>query len=331
MKKILLLALLATSVMAMAKGKYGILMPPTLKTGDTVAIISPGSTPNDTVVMDAMRVLRGWGLNPVKGKYVTARYHSWAGTADQREEDLMWALRDKSIKAIICSRGGYGSSQILYNVPIDTLKKYNKWIVGYSDITALHSAMVRSGHMSIHGSMCGRLAATGGTDEYSQRLRKILFGEEIADVEVKAHYLNNKGKAKGILVGGNMSVFTLVSGSKDYDFLDRDFIKRKNVILFFEDVSENVDRVASMLFQMKLKGTLDRVKGIIVGRFTDVPSLSGYEDMNRMLHEYLNEYDIPICYDFPTSHDESWNTPLVEGCPVEFKVDKKKVTLKFKP
>lgn len=306
-------------------------MPPALHQGDKVAIISPGSTPKDSVVLNAMEVLKGWGLTPVRGKYVTERYHGWAGTAAQREADLMWALRDPEIKAIICSRGGYGSSQILYNVPIDTLRRYNKWLVGYSDITALHSALVRAGHMSVHGNMCGRLSDTGGTDKGSVSLRRLLFGEAMPDVEAPAHALNSLGKAKGILLGGNMSVFALVSGSEHYDFLDRDFVKDKDVILFFEDVSENANRVASMLFQLKLKGILNHVKGIVVGRFTDVPSLSGYENMDTMLHEFLSQYRIPICYDFPTSHDEEWNLPLIEGCPVQLDVAADKVTLKFVP
>ena len=103
MKKILLLLMLATSVLVQAKAKYGIVMPASLKPGDKVAILSPGSTPSDSSVIKAMEVLKGWGLNPVRGKYVTNRYHGWAGTAAEREADLMWALRDNSIKAIICS------------------------------------------------------------------------------------------------------------------------------------------------------------------------------------------------------------------------------------
>ncbi|MDO4512176.1 MAG: LD-carboxypeptidase [Bacteroidales bacterium] len=330
MRRIMVSLMMATALLAMAKGKYGIEMPAPLKAGDVVAILSPGSTPPDSTVLKAMEVLRGWGLKPVKGKYVNTRYHGWAGTAAQRTEDLMWALRSKEVKAIICSRGGYGAAQILYNVPIDTLKKYNKWLVGYSDITALHSGLVRSGHMSIHGSMCARLAKTGGNDVFSQRLRRLLFGEAMPDVEAPAHAFNHQGKAKGILLGGNLSVFTGVSGSKDYDLLDRDFVKGKDVVLFLEDVGESVNRVASMLFQMKLKGTLDHVKGIIVGRFTEVTGLSGYNSMDEMLHEFLDQYQIPICYDFPTSHDEAWNSPLIEGCQVELNVAKDKVTLKFK-
>ncbi|MGM9868340.1 MAG: LD-carboxypeptidase [Sodaliphilus sp.] len=331
MKKLLLMLMLLVGLSAMAKNSEAIVMPPFLKAGDKVAIISPGSTPKDSVVLNAMEVLKGWGLCPVRGKYVTAKHHGWAGTAKEREQDLMWALRDPSIKAIICSRGGYGSSQILYNVPLDTLRRYNKWLVGYSDITALHSAMVRAGHMSVHGNMCGRLSDTGGTDEASIRLRRLLFGEAMPDVEAPAHAFNHQGMATGVLIGGNLSVFALVSGSQQYDFLDRDFVNGKDVILFFEDVSENVNRVASMLFQMKLKGTLNHVKGIVVGRFTDVPNLSGYESMDAMLHEFLDEYQIPICYDFPASHDEEWNTPLIEGCKVQLNVQADKVNLRFIP
>lgn len=302
--------------------------PPFLKPGDSIAVISPGSTPSATSVEKGCEVLREWAFHPVKGQWVTASHHLWAGTDTQRVADLLWALRNPAIKAILCSRGGYGSSQLLYKIPIDTLRKYNKWIVGYSDITALHSGWVRAGHMSIHGNMCGRLAATEGADTLSQVLRELLMGK-VPTYKVKGHRLNQPGTAQGILIGGNMSVFVNISGSATYDFLDRDYVKKHDVILFFEDVGENISRVSSMLFQLKVKGVLDRVKGVIVGHFTEYEPSYGYNDMYEMLHEFLSQYNIPVCYDFPTSHDEDLNYPLIEGCPATLQVTSTESTLKF--
>ena len=210
----------------------------------------------------------------------------------------------------------------------EDFRRNPKWIVGYSDITALHSAMVCSGVMSIHGNMGGALGERGANDAVNLKLRDVLLGN-LPTYTVPAHPLNKQGTAQGIVIGGNMAVFTNIGGSKEWDFLDRDNIRGKDIILFFEDVSESMPRVNSMLQQLLLKGVLDRVKGIIVGRFTEYEPQDGYTDMNEMLAETLNKYDIPVCYDFPTSHDESWNYPLIEGCPATLNVTSNGVTLTF--
>ena len=137
------------------------------------------------------------------------------------------------------------------------------------------------------------------------------------------------GTARGIVIGGNMAVFTNIGGSREWDFLDRHNIKGKDIILFFEDVSESMPRVNSMLQQLRLKGVLDHVKGIIVGRFTEYEPQDGWTDMNEMLSETLNGYNIPVCYDFPASHDEDWNYPIIEGCPATLNITPEGVSLKF--
>ncbi len=329
-KFIIALAAAACAAVAYAATPAKPVMPPFLKAGDKIAVISPGSTPSQANVDKACSVLRSWGLEPVQGKHVTARHHMWAGTSQQRLDDVMWALRDPSIKAIMCSRGGYGSTGVLHLLPIDTLAKYgNKWIIGYSDITAMHSAWVRSGHTSIHASMTSRLAKTGGTDQYSTTLRELLFGK-LPKYQVKGHPLNRPGQAKGMLVGGNLAVMSNFGGARDYDFLDADFVKDRDIILFLEDVGENISRVSSMLQQFDLRGTLGHVKGIIVGRFTEYEPSQGYSNMYQMIDEMLAPYgDIPVCYDFPTSHDEGHNTPLIEGATVKLDVNKDTVRLKF--
>ena len=341
MKRIILIASLALCVAltAMAGNRNRqvkrsplpprpIVMPPSLKVGDKIAIISPASTPGEQSPELAAATLRAWGFEPVIGPHALAKHHMYAGTIEERCADLRWALNDPDIKAIVCTRGGYGSSMLLDPMTRADFNRHPKWIVGYSDITALHSAMVCSGVMSIHANMGGALGSRGAEDTINLMLRELLLGH-LPSYTVPAHPLNQAGTARGIVLGGNMAVFTNIGGSRQWDFLDRENIRGRDIILFFEDVSENMPRVNSMLQALRLKGVLDQVKGIIVGRFTEYEPSHDYTDMNEMLAETLNGYDIPVCYDFPASHDEDWNYPMIEGCPAVLTVAPEGVTLTF--
>jgi len=303
-------------------------MPEALLPGDKIAIISPASTPGDQNPEKAAATLRAWGFEPVMGQHVLTRYHMYAGTVRERCSDLLWALNDPDIKAIVCTRGGYGSAMLLDPMTREDFRRNPKWIVGYSDITALHSAMVCSGVMSLHANMGGALGERGADDPINLMLRDVLMGN-LPSYTVPAHPLNKVGTARGIVIGGNMAVFTNIGGSREWDFLDRENVRGRDIILFFEDVSESMARVNSMLQQLRLKGVLSHVKGIIVGRFTEYEPSNGYTDMNEMLAETLNGYDIPVCYDFPASHDENWNYPLIEGCPARLEVTPDGVKLTF--
>lgn len=343
MKRILLIAAIAllTSMTITASDRaprrhkmprhpkpVAIKMPAALKAGDKIAIISPASTPGDKNPEKAAATLRAWGFEPVIGQHVLTRNHMYAGTIRERCSDLLWALNDPDIKAIVCSRGGYGSAMLLDPLTHEDFIRNPKWIVGYSDITALHSAMVCSGVMSLHANMGGALGERGANDSINLMLRDVLMGK-LPSYSVPAHPLNKMGTAHGMVIGGNMAVFTNIGGSLEWDFLDRDNIRGKDIILFFEDVSESMPRVNSMLQQLRLKGVLDHVKGIIVGRFTEYKPQDGYTDMNEMLSETLNKYNIPVCYDFPASHDEGWNYPMIEGCQATLNVTPEGVTLQF--
>ena len=305
-----------------------LVMPEALKPGDKSAIISPASTPGNDNPEKAAATLRAWGFEPVIGPHALTKCHSYAGTIEERSADLRWALNDPEIKAIVCTRGGYGSAMLLDPMTREDFNRHPKWIVGYSDITALHSAMVCSGVMSLHANMGGALGERGANDNVNLMLRDALMGK-LPSYTVPANPLNKLGKAHGIILGGNMSVFTNIGGSREWDFLDRDNIRGKDIILFFEDVSESMPRVNSMLQQLRLKGVLNQVKGIIVGRFTEYEPSNDWADMNEMLSETLNGYNIPVCYDFPASHDEDWNYPIVEGCPATLTVAPEGVTLTF--
>lgn len=311
-----LLGLLAV-ITVVAQAQQRIFMPPFLQSGDTIAIVSPSSTPDSMTIVKGCNTLREWGYIPVVGKHVRDNWHGFAGTADERAEDVLWALRDNSIKAILCSRGGDGAVQVLQRIPLQVFRQHPKWIMGFSDATALHSAQVSAGVMSIHSSMCDGISMRGQRDSVNAILRSLLQGE-LPSYQVTAHPLDQQGEAEGILVGGNLSVMCGLAGSK-YDFLRR---CEEGLILFLEDTGESMTKVDRMLHQLEIRGILPKLKGIIVGHFSKYKSpANDFSDMYAMLHEYLQHYDIPVCYDFPVGHHSGLNLPLIEGCRVRLSVN----------
>lgn len=321
----LLFSALLTTASLCVEAQQRSVMPTPLKTGDTIAVISPSSVPDSATVAKGCATLRSWGYVPVVGAHALSSYHGFAGTADERATDLLWALRNPSIKAIICSRGGDGAVQVLQRIPLKEFRNHPKWIMGFSDVTALHSAEVAAGVMSIHSSMCDGIAMRGERDSVNMILRKLLQGE-LPTYQAPAHPLNQQGEATGILVGGNFSVFCGLAGS-EYDFLNR---ADEGLILFIEDTDESMTKVDRMLHQLEIRGVLSKLNGIIVGHFSKYKSPeNGFADMYEMLHEYLQHYNIPICYDFPVGHHSGWNYPMVEGCRVNLKVGQDGTLIQF--
>ena len=322
LRKFFIVLLLCLSTMVDAQR---MVMPPSLKTGDTIAIISPSSQPDSLTVVKGCEVLRQWGYVPVVGANALRNYHGFAGTADERAADLLWALRDSTVNAIMCSRGGDGAVQVLQRVPLREFAAHPKWVMGFSDVTALHSAEVSAGVMSIHCSMCDGLASRGARDSVSIMLYQLLQGH-LPSYQVAAHPLNQQGEATGMLVGGNLSVLCGLAGS-EYDFLNR---VDDGLILFIEDTGESMSKVDRMLHQLEIRGVLAKLKGIIVGHFSKYKSPeNGFADMYDMLHEYLQHYNIPVCYDFPVGHHSGLNPPMVEGCQVRLKVEEGQTKLQF--
>ena len=321
----LLFSALLTTATLYVEAQQRLVMPTPLKTGDTIAVISPSSVPDSATVAKGCATLRSWGYVPVVGAHALSSYHGFAGTADERATDLLWALRNPSIKAIICSRGGDGAVQVLQRIPLKEFRNHPKWIMGFSDVTALHSAEVAAGVMSIHSSMCDGIAMRGERDSVNMILRKLLQGE-LPTYQAPAHPLNQQGEATGILVGGNFSVFCGLAGS-EYDFLNR---ADEGLILFIEDTDESMTKVDRMLHQLEIRGVLSKLKGIIVGHFSKYKSPeNGFADMYEMLHEYLQHYHIPVCYDFPVGHHSGKNYPMVEGCKVNLKVGQDGTLIQF--
>ena len=321
----LLFSALLTTASLCVEAQQRSVMPTPLKTGDTIAVISPSSVPDSATVAKGCATLRSWGYVPVVGAHALSSYHGFAGTADERQADLLWALRNPSIKAIICSRGGDGAVQVLQRIPLKEFRNHPKWIMGFSDVTALHSAEVAAGVMSIHSSMCDGIAMRGERDSVNMILRKLLQGV-LPTYQAPAHPLNQQGEATGILVGGNFSVFCGLAGS-EYDFLNR---ADEGLILFIEDTDESMTKVDRMLHQLEIRGVLSKLNGIIVGHFSKYKSPeNGFADMYEMLHEYLQHYQIPVCYDFPVGHHSGKNYPMVEGCKVNLKVGQDGTLIQF--
>jgi len=308
-----------------ADAQQRLIMPAALKAGDTIAIVSPSSMPDSLTVAKGCETLREWGYTPVVGPHALSSWHGFAGTADERAADMLWALRDSTVKAILCSRGGDGAVQVLQRIPLQEFRDHPKWLLGFSDATALHSAEVSAGVMSIHCSMCDGISMRGERDAVNDILQRLLQGE-LPDYEVPAHPMDQQGEAEGILVGGNLSVFCGLAGSA-YDFLNR---VDEGLILFFEDTGESMSKVDRMLHLLEIRGILPQLRGIIVGHFSKYKNPENdFNDMYHMLHEYLQHYDIPVCYDFPVGHHSGLNYPMVEGCRVLLKVGTNGTTLRM--
>lgn len=300
--------------------------PDYLTQGDKVAMISPSYfTPMETIEK-AAAVFRSWGLEPVIGPNVDKVLDGKiGGTVEQRVSDIRWALTDPSIKAIFSNRGGYGTIQLIDQLPFDEVKAARKWMIGFSDISTLHGFWSRAGVMSIHGTMSTFLA-NGGTDLTSTMLRDLLLGK-VPRYEVPAHEQNILGRASGVLVGGNLCTFAPNIGSQ------ADATKGNDLILFVEEIGENMRNIDRQMRMLKLNGVFDRCNGVILGEFvscgTEFTDENGQViSIEAMLHDLLAEYHIPVLCGFPAGHDAT-NLPLVMGAPVTIDVRSDGSTLQF--
>ena len=295
--------------------------PDFLKPGDKIAILAPAySTPMENVT-GAAEVIRSWGYEPVIGANVgKLDAGKYAGSADERASDLKLALEDPDIKAIICTRGGYGTIHLINRLHPELFASNPKWIVGYSDITTLLEMETCSGVMGIHGTM-GNTIAKGGEDLTCQTLKGLLEGT-VPRYELGAHPCNIQGSATGILVGGNICTFAAnLDTWADATRLD-------GIILCIEEVEESMHRIDRLFNMLLMRGLMDRCKGIILGEFTDCGSEFDYGSVEAMLNTYLKDYDIPVMCGFPAGHDAD-NLPLVMGATVRMDVREEGASLIF--
>ena len=294
--------------------------PPFLISGDGLAIVSPASIINPDYVKGAVERLESWPLGVSVSLHCLGESGVYSGTVDERTDDFRNALYTTEMKAILFSRGGYGTVHLLDRLA-DDVARNPKWIIGFSDISALHALCVSRGIMSLHAPMCKHLSEEPADDRCTQYLRQILFGQ-IPEYHEKPHPLNRQGEGRGMLVGGNLAVLCGLIGTP-YD------IFRPGSVLFIEDIAEAPYKIERMLYQLKLAGRLASLSGLIVGRFTEYTENEGLGGtLYELIYRLVEEYDYPVCFDFPVGH-VSDNLPLIEGAEVLFSVNKESVDLAF--
>ena len=297
--------------------------PAFLKKGDKVALLSPSYSTPDSNIQNTAAVLKEWGFEPVIGKNVgKLDAGKYAGTAQERADDFIEALKDTSIKAILSNRGGYGTIQLVDLIDLKLVTDNPKWLIGFSDITTLHAMETKAGVMSIHGTMSSFIGKTRGKDDNSTLLRDLLKGT-VPTYKVPKHKFNQKGKAEGILVGGNMATFVPLVGASDIDVFSGD-----GIILFMEEVGESLHNIDRMFNALELHGVMENVKGVVLGEFVDSGTDLNYETTEEMLSKYLKKYNIPVLCGFPAGHDDV-NVPIVMGARVKMDVTDNGATLAF--
>lgn len=297
--------------------------PQSLKAGDRIAIISPSSPVKEEYIDGAVDFLECEGYVPVVMPYAKGPSSgSYASSVENRLSDFKKAWENEEIRAILCSRGGYGAVHLLRKLPPEFLRHDPKWLIGYSDISALHALLFNAGIASVHAPMAKHLTEERPDDPSVRALMKILTGEFPIEYTVPSHPYNRQGEAEGRLVGGNMAVLNGLFGG-DYDIL------KDGTILFIEDISEAIYAVERMLYHILLSGGFNKVKGIIVGRFTEYRADKNFELMEDMISSFFEREGIkgiPIAFDFPVGHVRE-NLPLVEGSRARIKVGDKEVNV----
>ena len=302
-----------------------LIKPEYLKKGDTVAIVAPSGVLKNynAYILKAKELLKSWELEVVIGKNVFNDNGHFAGTDNQRSADFQLALDDKAIKAIWCARGGYGAMRVIDNLNFEKYKENPKWIIGYSDITAIHNDLHNNKSESIHGIMCKSLEKIDvDNNESISLLKKTLFGEKLS-YTIEGNNYNIEGNSNGQLIGGNLTLLHCLLGSESS--IDTD-----GKILFIEDLGEYLYHIDRMLISLKRAGYFDNCKGLIVGDFTDMRKNTTPfgRNLKELILDIVREYDFPVSFGFPAGHGEK-NYPMILGREINLEVSKQQSTINF--
>lgn len=298
------------------------IQPPFLQPGDTVALVAPGRKPDQASIDAAASIIRGWGLNVVAGKNLFSSYHSYlSGTDEERLYDLQTALDDASVKAIICARGGYGTTRILDQLDFAAFTKNPRWICGFSDITALHLKLQSLGIQSIHSTMPVLFSKEESLSSVNS-LKSVLLGTHYS-LQASPSSYNRTGAASGELVGGNLSLIVDSLGTSSE-------INTENKILILEEIDEYVYRLDRMLVHLKRAGKLKDLAALVIGHMTDIKEsdLPFDEPVQQLIAHHTREYRYPVAFNFLTGH-ENPNMAWVQGASAALEITPKNSVLRF--
>lgn len=298
------------------------IIPPYLKKGDTIGLVAPAGFMPIEKMQACIETLDAWGYNIEMGATTHSQSDNYfSATDNERLTDLQQMLDNKKINAILCARGGYGVSRIVDRISFKKFRKKPKWIIGYSDITVLHAHLSsRLKIASLHAPMAAAFADGEGNNPYLLSIKNALEGVP-ANYHCEGHACNKSGTTEGQLIGGNLTLLAHMIGTPSD-------CKTKDKILFLEDVGEYLYNIDRMLLQLKRTGKLAKLAGLVIGGFTDCKDTerpfgkTAYE----IIHEQVKEYDFPICFGFPVSHEKE-NYALKVGGMYRLSVGEARTTL----
>ncbi|MFN4973200.1 MAG: LD-carboxypeptidase [Bacteroidota bacterium] len=299
------------------------LQPPYLKPGDKVAIAATARKVTEHEMSYAVALLRSWKLEVIIPHELYDSENQFAGSDYTRTRVLQKLLDSEEIKAIFCARGGYGTVRIIDQLDFRKFVQVPKWVIGFSDITALHAHIHNClGICSMHAPMPINCLPDKLDSESMHYLHNTLFGGAEAILS-KANALNREGAAEGELIGGNLSVLYSLVGSRSMpDCRDK--------ILFLEDLDEYLYHIDRMLVNLKRNGILSHLRGLVVGGMSDMKdnTIPFGKTAEEIIAEHTHEFDYPVCYGFPAGHEKR-NLALIMGAAYTLDVAKNMSTLKL--
>lgn len=298
--------------------------PAYLTAGDTIGLVSPSSAVDTSVLDNAVKVLESRGFRVLVGRYAAGRHNAFSGSDAERVSDLHSMLDNPAVKAIMCSRGGYGAIRLLPLFDVNRIVKQPRWLIGFSDATALHSILLKKAKIEcIHGTMPLKFAPAGTPDPDLDSLLAVLGGT-MPRFEIAAGKDTRCGTAEGELTGGNLSVL--------YSLLATPFFPdMRNKILFIEDIGEYIYHVDRMLMSFYLAGVFSSIKGLIAGSFSDMKDSESNpygHSVYEIISEYADRANIPFVCNFPAGHTHT-NKAFVLGRKIHMRSSKSLATIEF--
>ncbi len=288
--------------------------PPQLKAGDCICILSTARKVVPDEIKIAQDILQSWGLEVVLGKNLFAAQNQFAGSDAQRCQDLQDALNDKRINAILFARGGYGTVRIIDSIDFSGFMQHPKWLIGYSDITVLHSHLHQhTGIATLHAPMAFNFQKM--MPNVLEKYHNALFTTQ-QNYLFEAHPFNRKGVASGVLVGGNLSIlYSLLGSVSDID--------TNGKLLFLEDLDEYLYHIDRMMMALKRSGKLKHLSGLLIGGMSEMKdnAIPFGKTAEEIILDAVKEYDYPVCFGFPAGHISD-NFPLHLGAHTHLIVDK---------